>query len=558
MGVEMNLGQSDHQAQGVTAVLSNRLSAYETIRSSLQTFIGTSNLQGHAYQSAKDYSSQVLIPLLKGCILLDEAIKEACAKLPSEYRSRVDVISLKESDLNDNIDRAQSMINSYQDLIDWEYCREEPDYHYISNLRGLRNSYQELRVELTLKRDKLVSFSGSSPSLFSDIHSLLEAVQQGLRQASLSWNSKTGTFKISDEVGMAWADGLNRPWQNRATTRAQTLIERVEKGEDLNSDELNELGRYLVDNPKSKLYDKGMSAFLKSLKVEVGGVDELISFIKGTYGDNLEEGTLNITGSSIDEIKDVFIEKILLKISQSAPAIGNSTSKALSRANIIGALMIMLSSAPDNLKNVMYNVIEKVGGTTAISSIKMGNLFGQLSTPTSGFISKLGFDTYASIGLGSIAAVADAWGQVGEGENVINATTKGVAHTVMATSIIRSTTSAGATLGATIGSVFPGPGTAIGGAAGAAIGFVAGVAISMGADKVFDTVYDNTVGKIVDWAMDNPVGASINHAATEFVTNTNKAIGNAVDSTVSDIKNTVKDIGNAVGGWFNGLGSVFG
>lgn len=308
MGVEMNLGQSDHQAQGVTAVLSNRINAYETIRSSLQTFIGTSNLQGHAYQSAKDYSSQVLIPLLKGCILLDEAIREACAKLPSEYRSRVDVISLKESNLNDNIDRAQSMINSYQNLIDWEYCREEPDYHYISNLRGLRNSYQELHVELTLKRDKLVAFSGSSPSLFSDIHSLLEAVQQGLRQASLSWDSKTGTFKISDEVGMAWADGLNRPWQHRATTRAQDLIKRVEKGEDLNSDELNELGRYLVDNPKSKLYDKGMSAFLKASKLEVVGVDGLVAFLEA-----------NVVPTASEE----FLTNLLEKIDDSFPNLSN-------------------------------------------------------------------------------------------------------------------------------------------------------------------------------------------------------------------------------------------
>lgn len=95
MGVEMYLGQSDYQAGTASSVLSNRISAYKSIQTSLQSFINTGNLQGLTYQSAKNYSSQILIPLIQGCILLDEAVKEACAKLPREYRSQVDSIDLE-------------------------------------------------------------------------------------------------------------------------------------------------------------------------------------------------------------------------------------------------------------------------------------------------------------------------------------------------------------------------------------------------------------------------------------------------------------------------------
>ncbi|MEY8462310.1 hypothetical protein [Streptococcus merionis] len=90
MGIEMYLGQSDQQASAASTVLSNRINAYKSIQDSLRGFINNNSLQGQTYQTAKSYSNQVLMPLLKGGILLDEAIKEACAKLPSEYRSQVD------------------------------------------------------------------------------------------------------------------------------------------------------------------------------------------------------------------------------------------------------------------------------------------------------------------------------------------------------------------------------------------------------------------------------------------------------------------------------------
>jgi len=87
MGVEMYLGQSDQQARASRTALSKRINAYESLQASLGSFISNHRLQGQTYQSAKSYSKQVLIPLLKGAILLDETIKEACAKLPREYRS---------------------------------------------------------------------------------------------------------------------------------------------------------------------------------------------------------------------------------------------------------------------------------------------------------------------------------------------------------------------------------------------------------------------------------------------------------------------------------------
>ena len=118
MGIEMNLGSSDNQAHSVSDVFSNRIHSYENIQKSLYKFINTTSLQGNAYSAARNYTQYVLIPLLKGCILLDEALKESCSKLPAEYRSRVDVISLSEAELNRQIENTNNMILDYERLID--------------------------------------------------------------------------------------------------------------------------------------------------------------------------------------------------------------------------------------------------------------------------------------------------------------------------------------------------------------------------------------------------------------------------------------------------------
>ena len=65
----------------------------------------------------------------------------------------------------------------------------------------------------------------------------------------------------------------------------------------------------------------------------------------------------------------------------------------------------------------------------------------------------------------------------------------------------------------------------------------AGAAISVVVNNAFDTIYDGTVGKIID-----------------------KAVGNStktIDNAVKKAKKVVDKVGNAVSGFFSGLGSAF-
>lgn len=215
MGIEMKLGSSDNQAHSVSDVFSNRIHSYENIQKALYRFINTTNLQGNAYSAARNYTQYVLIPLLKGCVLLDEALKESCSKLPEEYRSRVDVIDLSEDELNRQIVNANNMVIEYERLIDQENTKTIPNYLNITSLRNNKGNYERLKQTLERKLDKLIAFNSYSVQIFSHIDFLMDNINQGLQHTKNVWDSNNGMISASEITLMPWASKLSREWASR-------------------------------------------------------------------------------------------------------------------------------------------------------------------------------------------------------------------------------------------------------------------------------------------------------------------------------------------------------
>ena len=215
MGIEMNLGSSDNQAHSVSDVFSNRIHSYENIQKALYRFINTINLQGNAYSAARNYTQRVLIPLLQGCILLDEALKESCSKLPEEYRSRVDTINLSEDELNRQIMNANDMIIDYERLIDQENTKTIPNDLNILSFRINKSNYERLKQTLERKIDKLIAFNSSSAQIFSHIDFLMDNIHQGLQHTKNVWDSNNRMISASEITLMPWASKLSTEWARR-------------------------------------------------------------------------------------------------------------------------------------------------------------------------------------------------------------------------------------------------------------------------------------------------------------------------------------------------------
>lgn len=215
MGIEMNLGSSDNQAHSVSDVFSNRIHSYENIQNSLHRFINTANLQGNAYSAARNYTQRVLIPLLQGCILLDEALKESCSKLPEEYRSRVDTINLSEDELNRQIMNANDMIIDYERLIDQENTKTTPNSQNINSFRMNKGNYERLKQTLERKLAKLIDFNSYSVQIFSHIDFLMDNIHQGLQHTKNIWDSNNWIISASEITIMPWASKLSTEWASR-------------------------------------------------------------------------------------------------------------------------------------------------------------------------------------------------------------------------------------------------------------------------------------------------------------------------------------------------------
>ena len=279
MSIDMYLFDSDHQASDVSQVLQNRIDAYASIQSALGEFVGNSpNLSGQAYETAKKYSELVLIPLLKGCILIDEAIKEACFELPNTYRSQVDSVDLKESELVEQISKAESIINQYKNLITVEYIRENPNYAYISNIK--KEEYNNLRVKKKLEEKlyKLREFNDYSTKIFERVFFLGESINEGIREAKSLWDSSTSSYNLG-LLNNSWTLSINEEWNKREKTLEPNLDEESKSllklaEDDLNSGKIspqiftyiksaiiNGISTVIYEVAKTKVTDKAVEAF---------------------------------------------------------------------------------------------------------------------------------------------------------------------------------------------------------------------------------------------------------------------------------------------------------
>ena len=138
MSIDMYLGDSDRQNQSVSSVVKSRDNHYNDLKRTLAQFhMSSPFLSGVTYDSAKNYSQKILIPLIKAGMLLDEAVKESCEAFTKKYREEVDTVDLRESELLDKINRVEIFANQARNLMSLEFRNEHPNATYLRNLQHI-------------------------------------------------------------------------------------------------------------------------------------------------------------------------------------------------------------------------------------------------------------------------------------------------------------------------------------------------------------------------------------------------------------------------------------
>lgn len=216
MSIDMILGSARSQTDSIKSLTTKQITSYEEIERALTNFVTqTHNLKGVTYDSAKAYCSSVLTPVIRGSILLDQAIARSNEQYINTYTGEVHNDSLKQSELERAIEDTKSQIAFNERLLNEHFEQDAVDLREVSNLQDKISSYRKIQHDLEEKLRKLLAFNAKSPSFFQEIESLKNAVDQGMALAEKSWSPFSKTFSIPKREDMGWTDIIEGKWEEK-------------------------------------------------------------------------------------------------------------------------------------------------------------------------------------------------------------------------------------------------------------------------------------------------------------------------------------------------------
>ena len=306
MSIDMILGSAQSQTNSIKSLTTKQIASYEEIERALTNFMTqTHNLKGVTYDSAKAYCSSVLTPVIRGSILLDQAIARSNEQYINTYTGEVHNDSLKQSDLERAIEETKSQIAFNERLLNEHFEQDTVDLREVSNLQDKISSYRKIQHDLEEKLRKLLAFNAKSPSFFQEITALQNAVDQGIALANKSWSPTSKSFSLPSREEMGWTDIIEGKWEEKDYTQDDLNYKeslKVQYGfDDKTSRIIVKLKRNIYNNPKIR-NDRKDQVFARLLGgLSYGKEDD--SFIKkvmwnttaGEGQENLEDHDVILT-----------------------------------------------------------------------------------------------------------------------------------------------------------------------------------------------------------------------------------------------------------------------
>ena len=306
MSIDMILGSARSQTNSIKSLTTKQIASYEEIERALSNFVlQTNSLKGVTYDSAKAYCSSVLTPVIRGSILLDQAIARSNEQYINTYTGEVHNDSLKQSELERSIEETKSQIAFNERLLNEHFEQDAVDLREVSNLQDKISSYRKIQHDLEEKLRKLLAFNAKSPSFFQEITALQNAVDQGIALANKSWSPTSKSFSLPSREEMGWTDIIEGKWEEKDYTQDDLNYKeslKVQYGfDDKTSRIIVKLKRNIYNNPKIR-NDRKDQVFARLLGgLSYGKEDD--SFIKkvmwnttaGEGQENLEDHDVILT-----------------------------------------------------------------------------------------------------------------------------------------------------------------------------------------------------------------------------------------------------------------------
>lgn len=209
MSVDMFLDDADSQVTAIGNMCRAHVQGLNSLKTAISQFIFEPVLIGKTYDSAKIYFQMTYIPVITGLILAAETLETAAKKLPDHYRSDVDENSLQEDVLRRHIDQ----LNKLMAFADHLAAGASKNSFLKTGFTKLGEHYQDQQKDEQAKLAKLMAFDPESATLFGEVETLLDAVEQGLKEmrSGKGFSGLTGTFSAMG-LNMDWVKPINDKW----------------------------------------------------------------------------------------------------------------------------------------------------------------------------------------------------------------------------------------------------------------------------------------------------------------------------------------------------------
>ncbi|GGC77786.1 hypothetical protein [Enterococcus wangshanyuanii] len=336
MSIDMYLGQARSQASSVKSACNQLAQGYSSLLQSNQQFIGAGELSSKGYDSAKEFFSAVIQPLVQGAEVGAEMTADACQKFVDRYISDVDSIDLKSEELERRIQQINTSILNMESI-----NRNLPKLPTGTNPleqanQRIINSLETTKRDLEKKLEKLLAFNGSSQAIFSEVNAFYSTLSQGLQQANSSFNPASGTFSIPKGKDLDWAKKVSDKVDKKEIDRIKKLFPEKVTSKDL---------LILADIQKR---DKGVT-FPKK-------ISEVLKETFGKYADDLSGIELDALLESAGEFLDFdALGRMLTNGSTSFTAFGLANINSASmNASLSGASSY---AAGQMIKNIGLPVV---------------------------------------------------------------------------------------------------------------------------------------------------------------------------------------------------------
>ena len=312
MGIKVDIGSADSQGSTANTVLSSRANYYDAVITAFNKLITEEELKGKAYDSAKSYAENIMVPLVRGVILFSESLGGKASELPTLYRSQVGEESLDEETLQKQIEAKNTTISTQEAILNSLSNLKDIDPTYKSNVQEIISNATSKRDELQKKLEKLQSFASSTSGQFSDSESLQSLVFQGFEQVTGDFGKFDGTFKIEGQA--PWAKNINNEWTKRSEVvkNYQNVLDKVENKTELDENDIKAIADYGKRYPSKELPGNVKDAVRKYVESKVNGdindnnLGELLDLIRDTSLEEIAKDTISKLSSKNPKLSEYF------------------------------------------------------------------------------------------------------------------------------------------------------------------------------------------------------------------------------------------------------------